>query len=83
MTESVEPYNAGGDVLQKLRCSACNQELGLEVEKRGKVFLQVNAALRVYSGQGEHECPADGQVHQFHWDSGEILMRRIMRRRRR
>ena len=64
------------------RCPYCSMLFGVEVERDGKALLLVGD-LELYRLHGWHDCPATGQREQVHWDSGEVLLRRIVRRKQR
>lgn len=64
------------------RCPYCSMLFGVEVERDGKAMLLVGG-LELYRLHGWHDCPATGQREQVHWDSGEVLLRRIVRRKQR
>ena len=70
------------DDLIEQRCPYCSMLVGVEVERDGKTLLQVGD-LELYRLHGWHDCPATGQREQVHWDSGEVLLRRIIKRKQR
>lgn len=73
-----DPYS---DLIEQ-RCPYCSMLIGVEVERDGKTLLQVGD-LELYRLHGWHDCPATGQREQVHWDSGDVLLRRIVRRKQR
>lgn len=64
------------------RCPHCDGLIGVEVERNGKTLLQVGD-LELTRLHGWHDCPATGQREQIHWDSADVILRRIIKRRRR
>jgi hypothetical protein len=80
--ENQETYETEPDSeLIEQRCPYCSMLFGVEVERDGKTLLQVGD-LELYRLHGWHDCPATGQREQVHWDSGEVLLRRIVKRKR-
>lgn len=65
--------------LKALACRLCHEIIGQEVDVNGLCMLRMGGMV-LYDFHGYHEC-ADGQRTQVHWSSGEVLMRRILRRK--
>ena len=63
------------------RCPSCGCLIGTEVEHHGKTLLQVGD-LELTRLHGWHDCPATGQREQIHWDSADVILRRIIKRRK-
>lgn len=63
------------------RCPNCQALIGVEVERNGKTLLQVGD-LELTRLHGWHDCPATGQREQIHWDSADVILRRIIKRRK-
>lgn len=82
--ENQSNYEAEPDSeLIEQRCPYCSMLFGVaKAQRDGKTLLQVGG-LELYRLHGWHNCPATGQREQVHWDSGEVLLRRIMKRKRR
>lgn len=89
LTQIIEALSMGGDVEpepvyilddeQVLRCTVCGVEIGREERRGGKVLLKVGDVF-LYSFHGWHDCKMGG-TYQVHWDSQDVIMRRLVRRR--
>jgi hypothetical protein len=55
----------------EFRCWECNQLIGMVIN--GRLYI---AGVRAYRLHGEHRCGA-----QVHWDAGEVVERRRIKRR--
>lgn len=81
MSEPEAVYITGKDEdLQEIVCQHCGMVLGREVTINGKFYLRINGT-DLYSFHGWHNC-RDGERVQVHWDSGEVKLRRLLKRMR-
>jgi hypothetical protein len=80
-----KPDYQAGDKPTEVRCHECSALFGVEIHRDGRTLLQMGAGvnrLELYSLHGWHDCPATGERMQIHWDSSDVIMRRILRRRK-
>ena len=62
-----------------INCQHCGLKLGEVVAIDGKYRFKTGPSMFAYSWHGWHEC-LDGELRQFHWDSGEVKLSRLLKR---